>query len=40
MMFKDGEPKDFIGGFTDEASIADMIVSSAVIAANHTIVRT
>jgi thioredoxin 1 len=25
MMFKDGEPKDFIGGFTDEASIADMI---------------
>jgi thioredoxin 1 len=25
MVFKDGQPKDFIGGFTDEANVAEMI---------------
>jgi thioredoxin 1 len=25
MVFKDGEPKDFIGGFTDESNVVDMI---------------
>ena len=25
MVFKDGQPKDFIGGFTDEANVVDML---------------
>ena len=25
MVFKDGQPKDFIGGFTEEANVADML---------------